>query len=366
MTPFTRILLVGLIGWGVLPSGAMANPDQPVIERIRRGSVLIQRDGNGLYDLAREGDTLNPQDMVLVPGAGTRVDIRCPNNSWGRPPVRGGLSGVQVICPDVGTARRSRNDNDVLLLSTGVFPYGLSLMESPGQLRWPPLAGASTYEVALYRQDQQDLGPLLWQTEATGTTVAYDGPPLAVKETYVLVVTPASAAQDQGCGATLERWRRGQCYQITMTLLQPDAIASLQALSTTLETAAIDDAAAALALAYSYAADDLHWRTIDVLEPLITNSEQPAAVYQLLATAYLQAGWINQAQQTYTQAQQLAAMSGDRSTHLQATLGLAKVAAWQLDSAATKDHLWRALATVSDSQDLDQADNIVQWLRKLN
>ena len=84
----------------------------------------------------------------------------------------------------------------------------------------------------------------------------------------------------------------------------------------------------------------------------------------LLGDSYLRAGWIEAAQGAFMDAERIASRAGDFETRLAARLGLAKVAVWRMQPAA--DYLCGALRDASYGEDLEQADTIVQLIRKLS
>ncbi|MGF1515038.1 MAG: tetratricopeptide repeat protein [Elainellaceae cyanobacterium] len=334
------------------------------VERIRGGPVLIQRGVNGPYEVADEGDIFGPQDALLVMSTGVRVEVRCPNNSRGRPPVAGAPSGARVVCPDVRAARRSRDENDFLALNRGDFPYVTRLIASPRELRWPGFgtknigaaeSGAAAYRVAIQSPD----GETLWQTESRATRVAYDGPALLPGETYALVVT----AGDEEPVCEDEARRQLACFWTALALLDDDALAELGSLED--QFGDTDDGSIAIALAYRYEALGLYWRVMDGLGPLVRR-EQAAGVYGLLGEVYLRSGWVAEAEEFYERSLRLAEDAGDGETRLAALVGLAKVAAWRWEPAVAAGYLWRSLGVAGERRDLARADVIVQWLRRLD
>jgi hypothetical protein len=354
-------------------SVAHANADLPVIERIVRGTVLIERAATGRYERAQVGDTLGQQDAVLLRGERSRLDVRCPNNRLGRSPVRDVLSGIQAICPDVTTVRRSRDEDEFLALLRGDFPYVTGVPDGPVVLRWPEMAGAEAgYRVAVYRQVRGELTEQLWATTVAEEWVAYGGPALVAGETYGLVVEPGAAGEPlcgkrDGAGdAGLERWRSQQCLRTPIQLLTAELSPDLQALQENLADLAVDEETAALALAHRYGAAGLYWPMMDLLEPLVAGETALASGYRLLGDAYLQAGWMDAAAVAYGRALRMSTVGADRQTPLAAAMGLAKVAAWQGDQPRAADYLWRALGESSRLRDGEQADLIVQLLRKLD
>ncbi|MEO0373365.1 MAG: hypothetical protein AAF329_01820 [Cyanobacteria bacterium P01_A01_bin.17] len=387
---FARKAVAGLLwvsmGWFFSTEVAAALPE---INRVERGSAAI-RGVNGLYRSAGAGDRLELDEAVL-PSARSRVVVTCPNNTRRRV-TPGRLSGIGIICPDVRTAQRSRNENDLLLLNGGVFPYTVRVVEAHPVLSWPSLGGDQanlhTVAVSMYRLEQGEPNELIWHIETEGMQVDYAGPPLAVGEMYGLVVevmtdnitdaTPRGANGEQVqelCGegdltensSGVGRFRQGECFRSDIQRLDVDEVAALTALG--IESEILEPELQALTLAYRYAESGVYSEVVGLVEPLVAIDEQRGepswAVYQLLAESYLRLGRIEQAQMAYARAEGLAVRAGDYHTRLAANLGLAKVAAWRVQPERVVDYLWAALRDVGYVRDQAQADEIVQWLNKL-
>ena len=344
----------------------------PWVERLQGGGAVIQNAEGTNFRGASEGDRIGLDEAVL-PSPETRMLVRCPNNTRRRA-TPGRLSGIGIICPDVDVVRRSRNENDLLLLSRGVFPYGLRVVDGAPTLGWPELTGVERYQVSVYRIERDELIERLWQAETAATRLDYDGPPLELGNAYGLIVEPVTAdPSEQLCGegraeqagSGLARWRRGDCYRAEIQRLEPEEAGRLTETVAALEATGLDEVTGALALAYRYGELGVYGRAIGLVEPLAARGDQPAAVYQLLGDSYLRSGWFEQAETAYEAAQRLATRSGDYRTRLEAKLGLAKVAAWRIQSEQAVEYLWSALRDVSYVRDSAQADVIVQWLNKL-
>ncbi|MGC1525590.1 MAG: hypothetical protein WA783_06025 [Phormidesmis sp.] len=391
---FARKVVASLVwvsmGWVLSAEVAAALPE---ISRVEIDSAAI-RGGDGLYRRAQVGDRIELNEAVL-PSTQSRVVVTCPNNTRRRV-TPGRLSGIGIICPDVRTAQRSRNENDLLLLSGGVFPYTVRVVEAQPVLAWPSLGGdqvrPQAVAVSVYQLDQGEPGELMWRSEAVGMQVDYAGPPLAMGETYGVVVeaatgntpdiTPGDTDGAQGqdlCGegdlaqhsSGIGRFRRGECFRSDIQRLGVDEAAGLAAAVMAIEAEAesLESEVQTLALAYRYAESGVYGEVVRLVEPLVAIGEQSGepsgAAYQLLAEGYLRLGWIEQAQMAYARAEGLAVRAGDYHTRLAANLGLAKVAAWRGQPERSVDYLWAALRDVGYVREWEQADAIVQWLDKL-
>ena len=351
----------------VLPQSALAQ-SLPWVERLEGGSGSIQNSGDSSYRPARVGTRIRLDEAVL-PGPRTRMVVRCPNNTRSRA-VPGRRSGIGLVCPDVKTVRRSRGDNDILDLRRGSFPYEPGIASAQPTFVWPSLAGAQFYRVELYRRGDGTTEQLWW-TEVSTQTVSYNGPELEPGQSYSLVVIPGGA--EAGCD--LADRRQGRCVQSNfrrLTTAENEALA--------LATAAVEDIPGeekTLALAYAYGnitvpqpdgparsvTGDV-WAVLDLLAPLEAEN-QPPAVSALLGESYLRAGWFDQAREAFAAAEYEATLTGDYRTRLEARLGLAKVALWQQREDQAESHVWSALGDASALEDWDQANILLQLLRKL-
>lgn len=365
--PNSRFIISALAVLLVLPQPALAQ-SLPWVERLEGGSGSIQNSGNSSYRPARVGTRIRLDEAVL-PGPRTRMVVRCPNNTRSRA-VPGRRSGIGLVCPDVKTVRRSRGDSDILDLRRGSFPYEPGIASARPTFAWPPLAGAQFYRVELYRRGNRAT-ERLWWAEVSNQTVSYNGLELEPGQSYSLVVTPGGAGE--GCG--FADWRQGRCSQSNFRRLTAAESALLA--EATAATEGIGGEEKLLALAYAYGNIPVPhegptksvigdvWAVIDLLAPLVAVGEQPPAVYALLGESYLRAGWFDQAQEAFATAEYGATLAGDYRTRLEARLGLAKVALWQQREDQAESHVWSALGDASALEDWDQANILLQLLRKL-
>ena len=117
---FSLTLVLSILSLGVMANTAMA---LPWVERLEGGSAAIQNSGDTSYRPASVGAQIGLDEAVL-PSPRARMVVRCPNNTRSRV-VPGRISGIGLICPNLGIARRSRGENEVLALNNGTFPYVL-------------------------------------------------------------------------------------------------------------------------------------------------------------------------------------------------------------------------------------------------
>ena len=253
---FWLIVVLSCLSLGFTANTALA---LPWIERLEGGSAAIQNSGDTSYRPASVGARIGLDEAVL-PSPRTRMVVRCPNNTRSSV-VPGRISGIGLICPDLGIIRRSRGEDDVLALNRGDFPYELRVIEELPLLAWPELfsdresqvvplssllegevpqaegarplaldaepplsvpllkgdtnaqANSPAYQVSVHRSEPDGLQQI-WQSEASLTGVQYDGPPLEDGISYSLIVETEAA--DSLCGEGDpggERWRLGRCFR---------------------------------------------------------------------------------------------------------------------------------------------------------
>ncbi|MEL6325310.1 MAG: hypothetical protein AAFQ61_00165 [Cyanobacteria bacterium J06626_23] len=333
------------------------------IESIQGGSAFIQQ-ADGSYRFGGNGSTIGPRE-ALFPTLRAQVAVRCPNNRVNRA-ISGQLSGPRVLCPDVRAQSNNRYENDTLALNNGTFPYAARVIGDSPMLYWSALA--VDHRVSLHPLAAAGLLDPVWQTETTETRLIYDGPELDPAITYALVVEPASSRADTLCGegeVGLTRWRQGTCFRSHLRWLGAEDAERLAAEVAELSEMLPAADGLALALAYRYEAAEVPIGVIGQLEPFVTTESAPAAAHLLLASAYIELGLFDQAEQSYRQARQQATLSRDFHTRLNAKLGLANVAAWQMQPELATRYLWSALWDVSYVKNSARADVIVQLIQKL-
>ena len=379
-------LVLSILSLGVMANTALA---LPWVERLEGGSAAIQNSGDTSYRPASVGAQIGLDEAVL-PSPRARMVVRCPNNTRRRV-VPGRISGIGLICPNLSIARRSRGENEVLALNNGTFPYVLQVLDERPTLAWPglseefsdgeglqtvqraaqmPSAGfdemsqpsLQTYRVSVYRVEQTQLEPI-WQIETLENSIEYDGPPLEPGETYSLIADTTDAETLCGEGNTgLQRWRLGECFRMNFQRLDTDVTLG----EASLNAGALDAETRVLALAYAYRGAGAYGQVLKLIAPLVGAGDQPAAVYELWADSYWRLGWVDEAKAAFERAERVATRDGDFQTRLAAKLGLVEIAAWQMQSETAVDYLWEALRDASYEQDQDQANVILQLIRKLS
>lgn len=335
------------------------------IESIQGGSAFIQQ-ADGSYRIGVKDDPIGPRE-ALFPTLRAQVAVRCPNNRVNRA-ISGQLSGPRVLCPDVRAQRNNRYENDTLSLHNGFLPYVARVTGDSPMLYWSALEAAGGYRVSLHPRAAGELPEAVWQAETTATRLVYDGPVLDPLLNYALVVEPARSQTDALCGegeVGLTRWRQGACFRSHLRWLGAEDAAQLAAEVAELSEMLPAADGLALALAYRYEAAEVPMGVIQQLEPFVTMETAPAAAHLLLASAYIEIGLFDEAEQSYRQARQQATLSRDFHTRLNAKLGLANVAAWQMQPEQATRYLWSALWDVSYVQDSARADVLVQLIQKL-
>lgn len=330
----------GLGAWGSVilwasPTVAFA---LPIIHTIEGGTVLVRRQDSGVYIYGRTGLPLQPRDGLL-PSRGARVLVDCPNGERQRV-TPGRLSGVRVICPDLATSFDGRDEEDLLQLLAGRFPYMPRALRSAPTFSWPQVTPTAPYEVQLVRIDVVDQPgadefspptPVLQETvlqEAVvqGNYWRYGGPALEAEGQYGLRV------RGQGEGAEV-------LYQVGFWGVSPGAEATLAETRAELATQAIPPAEAAMVQAHALFDLALHWEVIAVLQPWAEEGALSPGGHQLLAESYLRTGRYGRAETRYGAAITLAQEVEDQRMVAAAWVGLAKVAAADQNAALTVQRL---------------------------
>lgn len=340
----------------------------PRIENLR-GSAAIRSAQNGAYRRAAVGDRIGIGE-ALLPSPLSRVLVRCPNNTRRRA-TPGRLSGVTLICPDVTVTQRSRDESVLLILNAGRFPYVENVIEL-SEFQWPTLPGTERYHASLYRLEQDSPVEQIWEIETVDTSVIYDGPTLDSDTIYSLVVESSNDEKTETtCGFgraesdDVTRSRKGLCYRLSLQKLPTVEVERLDESIAATNSSGLDEITQTLANAYRYSEANAYSEVVRLLLPLLENDEQIAALHQLLADSYLHLGWIEEAKAEYEVLESLAFSTGDYTSRLDARVGLANIAAWQMQPDLSVDYLWLALWDASYERDRARADNIVQWLIKL-
>lgn len=302
------------------------------------------------------GMELQSGDIVIPNGA--IVMVQCPGAAIQRFSYRFSLSDVDCWDGDTNPFDGKGEDDFVAFLE-GTFIYGTQVMGHAPMLRWTALPNESEYQVQVW-----DCGSLafnctemVWETTVAGTVVDYGGLPLQSGRNYELRVA----------GLETEQAQRSVRFRPMDDATQGNLNADLMQLQETElnpETQAIVLAQRYLEVAASGTQPPegagLVWEAIVAVEAVVVDSETPY-VHQLLGDAYLQVGWLEQAEGSYSMAVEL---SEGRSPA--ALVGLANVAAERRDLEAAEQWLRQARVSYAITGDAERLLLVTQWLSFLD
>ncbi|NER93639.1 MAG: hypothetical protein F6J86_07335 [Symploca sp. SIO1B1] len=259
--------LLGLIVLGTVNPALLACGVSP--HRILRveGEVKVKRDRNNSWNAYEGLGIENNHRLVLSSGA--KVKIYCSNAQIREVSSRGGYP-VSGIC----SSSRNNNNNRCSISRAPedpntpylISPRKTTITESQPLLSWHPVEGATSYQVAINRAK--------WSTEVEGTVVRYNGEEtLQPGERYKVKIT---AYLENGTAVS----------SASFTILSEEEYQQLEATAKNLEKQLSERQVLALALANLYREYKLYADAIDVLQWLISEEPQGAAVYQLLGQTY--------------------------------------------------------------------------------
>lgn len=297
--------------WLALPSSS--NPTALNLISEIKGDVRLKRSQGNSYQKANIGDLLNPADQLQL-GAGASATVMCDNLTFWTVPagkvvlISDGCGSKQpfIFRPDsLRSPSRAPNETIPYIIS----PRNTALLTNRPRLRWNAVAGTTRYQVRV-----QDAGLTLdWQMETSQTQIEYPGkPPLQTNSNYSLIVETDkgdSSAEEQGT-------------DLNFTLLDAHKAESVRSQVAQLKQQKLTKEVGGLALAYLYQSYNLKAEAIELLEGLMKQGNQTAAVSQLLGDLYLQVGLSQQAKSAYLQALELAKRSEDVEGQAEAQVGL--------------------------------------------
>jgi hypothetical protein len=271
---------------------------------IARGPVQLKRDGWPGYQPTAFGAILRRGD-ILQPDPDAQATVLCADlTAW---PLPASIpSGVANGCPPPSRPALTRAEGLIGPTKMPVdplIPYVISprktrLMSGQPTLRWNSVFGVISYTVGIHGDDGSD-----WYTRTTDTQIAYptDAPSLHSGITYQLLVKADNGRTSREEGAPNTGFR----------LLTPEEAEPIQADTARLQALALPPEAEAYALAHLYAGHNLIAEAVDLLETLVENGSQEAAVYRTLGDLYHRIGVERLAEEHYLKASELARQMGD-------------------------------------------------------
>lgn len=359
-----RILKKTLTGvvFSLMCLGLLAGPDLASDQRHSKslnfiydieGDVKIKRSQWNDYHNANVGDLLDPSDQLLL-GTGASAKVRCSNLSvW---ELQGDSANrVSDGCPSVILTTPRPNSSRVAPRATNkIIPYIITprhtaLLNNRPILRWNGVPGATSYEVLV-----QDASLTLdWQTETSNTEIEYPGEPaLQPNSDYFLIVeTDKGDSSDDEQGADL-----------SFTLLDAQNAESVRTAVAQLKQQQLTQEVETLTLAYLYQSYDLKAEAIELLEGLVKEGSQTAAVYQLLGNLYQQVGLIQHGKGHYLRGLELAKSTENLEWQAQLQVGLGQV---EDNKTEAIEWLTQAQTNYQALGDRSKVNEVKQWIKDL-
>lgn len=342
------LLLPGLV------SPSWANPTVLNFISEIKGDVRLKRSQWNGYQKANMGDLLNPSDQLQL-SAGASATVMCNNlRVWVVPAGKVSLvsdgcpSGTPIVTRPNSRRSPSRAPNETIPYI--ISPRNTALLTNRPILRWNEVPGATRYQVRV-----QDAGLTLdWQTETSNTQIEYPGePPLQPDSYYLLIVET-----DNGKSSEEE-----QGTDLSFTLLDAQKTESVGTEVAQLKQQQLTQEVEGLTLAYLYQSYDLKAEAIELLEGLVKQGSETAAVYQLLGDLYLQVGLNQQAKTPYLQALEIAQRTEDLEGQAKAQFGLGKVEYGLGKKTETIEWLTQAQTNYQKLGDRSKVEEVQQWIK---
>jgi hypothetical protein len=371
LLPTLGLILLGCAPATTQPSPTTAAPGAPTEEVIptepapdevgepgfnllvaTEGEVLLKRAKWSDYHPTAFGAALERGDLLRL-ADGAQAKVLCDNLTlW---PVPGGApSGVNSGCPQppepglmrAGVKMGSTRGVDPWVPYV-ISPRATTLLNDKPVLRWND-TGADSYTV------QVRGGDLNWlQEDVTQTELVYPREPVLEPGTFYLLVVEDSegkSSQDEGL--------RG----LGFSLLEEAEAERIHADENRIAELGLSSEAEAFAIAQLYAGNGLIAEAIDILEGLVEEGSQQAAVHQALADLYASIGLNLQAEPRYLEAIQMAEAEGNVESQaaIKASLGEVYVKLNNMDEAVS--WLTEAGSGYEMLGDTGRADEIAEYL----
>lgn len=301
------------------------------------------------------GDFVGPSTRLRVPSGGS-VGIVCHNETRERR-FGAGTYTLGDYCSTSRSSSRGRRRPSRSFdanLPYIVSPRNTGLLSAASlRFAWQGVE-AESYTVVLYRS--RPTAPD-WRAQVQGTSIVYDGPPLATDTRYRLEVTAdngLSSAADMPVGFTL--LSEGEVERVEA------AIATLQALELTPDAAAIGTAL--IYQGYRHSDLDLDTRSplyaaaLETLQQRIDAGTDNSAIYLMQADIYLATGLPLRAQERYQQALDLAVATGQLRRQAASLEGLGLVATGDSQLQAARTYLEAAIEIYQRLGDEEAAENL--------
>ena len=323
----------------------------------QQGEVLLKRAAWSDYHPTGFGTVLERGDLLKLSGEGAQAKVLCDNLTlW---PVPGGApAGLNSGCPQPPEPALTRGGAKVgatrgvdPLVPYIISPRASKLLDNAPTLRWND-TGGGPYTV------QVRGGDLSWgQEEVAQTELAYPGEPaLEPGVFYLLVVQDGQgrSSQDEGLKG------------LGFSLLEEAEAGRVRADAERITGLGLSREAKALALARLYAGHGLIAEAVEILEGLVEEGSQQAAIHQALADLYGEIGLTLLAEPRYLEAVELAEAEGNVEGLAAAQACLGEIYAGLNNAEEAVRWLSQAQANYERLGDTARASEIAERLGGLN
>ena len=281
------------------------------------GEVLLKRAAWSDFHPTAFGAALGRGDLLQLP-RGAKATVLCDSLTVWQVPA-GVPANLTNGCPQSqdailvrgrgGVAGTQRGTPDPLIPYT-ISPRATKLLNDKPVLRWND-SGADSYTV------QVRGGDLRWRREGvTRSELVYPGEPaLEPGAFYLLVVEDSNgkSSQDEGLKG------------LGFSVLDEAEVERLRADAALVEGLSFSSEAEAFAVAQLYAGSGLVAEAVEILEGLVEEGSEQAAVHQALAEFYVSIGLSPLAESRYLEAIQLAEAEGNIEAQAAIQAGLGEV-----------------------------------------
>ena len=322
----------------------------------QQGEVLLKRAAWSDYHPTGFGAVLERGDLLRL-SSDAQAKVLCDNLTlW---PVPGGApAGLNSGCPQPPEPALTRGGAKVgatrgvdPLVPYIISPRASKLLDNAPTLRWND-TGGGPYTV------QVRGGDLSWgQEEVAQTKLAYPGEPaLEPGVFYLLVVQDGQgrSSQDEGLKG------------LGFSLLEEAEAGRVRADAERITGLGLSREAKALALARLYAGHGLIAEAVEILEGLVEEGSQQAAIHQALADLYGEIGLTLLAEPRYLEAVELAEAEGNVEGLAAAQACLGEIYAGLNNAEEAVRWLSQAQANYERLGDAQRASEIAERLGELD
>lgn len=320
-----------------------------------KGEVLLSRQGWSDYYPTAVGAQLYPGDRLL-PTQGATVTVLCADltrltlsggETWclasNEPPEEPQRQGGDTIPP--------RSDVNPLIPYI-ISPRSTAVLALKPILRWNAVPGATRYTLRIVSDED-----VLWEAESTVTEVVYPGePPLDWGVDYLLIVDADTGASSQEEDVPSRGFRR----------LDENQAQRVRFLESQLDKLELTSEALVLAKAHLYIGYELRSPAIAMLEAVVKQGSNTAAVYRILGDLYAEVGLNRLALTRYLRAVDLATEIEDVEGQAVASVSLGEAYKAVGNIEAASQWLARSRDGYAALGDVERVSELEKQIGRLN